>query len=240
MRDYDAFAPFYDLAMGDRKEVAAELFKIFKRHHPKAKTLLEFGCGTGSLIKILSKQYKCVGIDRSSGMVKEARRKVPSCSFSVADIAEIQSGGKFDIVLCAFDTINHITEFSSWRTVFRNACEHLNPQGIFVFDINTERKLTRYYEEPPFAERRKDSTSVFEVFKLPRGKFDIVVQVFKQTRGASFTMKEMVVHEATFPVPKIVNELSKHFGGIHILDLERPSPTSESEELYFICSKPRR
>lgn len=239
MRDYNSFAPFYDIAMGDRKEVAVELVKIFKEHHPRAKSLLEFGCGTGSLIKHLSKRYECVGIDRSSGMVKEARKKVPSCTFSVGDITAVTGIGHFDIVLCAFDTINHITEFSLWKKVFKNAHAHLNDKGIFVFDINTEKKLTRYFEEPPFAEIKKGNTSVFEVFKRPRGRFDIVVQVFKKRADSLFSMKEMVVHEATFPVPRIVRELSKYFGSVHILDLERPTPNSESEELYFICSKPK-
>ena len=239
MRDYNSFAPFYDLAMGDRKEVAVELLKIFKEHHPRAQSLLEFGCGTGSLIKHLAQRYDCVGIDRSAGMVKEAKRKVPSCSFSVGDITSVQGMGRFDIVLCAFDTINHITDFSSWKKVFKNAHSHLTTKGIFVFDINTEKKLTRYFEEPPFAEVKKGSTSVFEVFKRPRGRFDIVVQVFKKRSNSLFTMREMVVHEATFPVPKIIQELSKLFGSVHILDLERPNPTSESEELYFICSKPK-
>jgi SAM-dependent methyltransferase len=239
MRDYNSFAPFYDIAMGDRKEVASELLKIFKEHHVRAKTLLEFGCGTGSLIKHFAKRYDCVGIDRSAGMVKEARIKVPRSSFSVRDITSVKGMGKFDIVLCAFDTINHITEFSLWKKVFKNAHDHLNKSGIFVFDINTEKKLIRYFEEPPFAEVKKESTSVFEVFKRPRGRFDIVVQVFKRRAGSLFSMREMVVHEATFPVPKIVRELSKYFGSVHILDLERPTPNSESEELYFICSKPK-
>jgi SAM-dependent methyltransferase len=239
MRDYNSFAPFYDIAMGDRKEVASELLKIFNEHHSRAKTLLEFGCGTGSLIKCLAKRYDCTGIDCSAGMVKEAKRKVPKCSFSVGDITSVQGMGTFDIVLCAFDTINHITEFSLWKKVFKNAKQHLNESGIFVFDINTEKKLTRYYEEPPFAERKGGNTSVFEVFKRPRGRFDIVVQVFKKRSGSVFTMREMVVHEATFPVPKIIGELSKHFGSVHILDLDRPAPNSKSEELYFICSKPK-
>ena len=242
MKNYDSFAPFYDLAMGDRKEVAKELLKIFKEHHPRARSLLEFGCGTGSLIKVLSKKYKCFGIDQSAGMVKEARLKVPGVTFTTFNIAnEIPPSQplplhSFDIVLCAFDTINHITTFSGWKEVFKNARRFLRPGGIFVFDINTERKLTRYYEEPPFADCKENSTAVFQVFKYPKGRFNIEVQVFKRKSGAHFTMKEMVVEEATFPVPKIVAELARHFKSVHVLDLERNSPSAESEELYFICS----
>jgi SAM-dependent methyltransferase len=176
-------------------------------------------------------------------MVREARQKVPQVPCATADISgEIPSlrdlePQSFDIILCAFDTINHVTSFSGWKKVFRNARYFLKPDGIFVFDINTERKLTRYYEEPPFADCREDSTSVFQVFKYPKGRFDIEVQVFKRTRAGVYSMKEMVVEEVTFPVPKIVSELSRHFTSVHILDLDRKSPNSKSEELYFICRK---
>ena len=76
MKDYDSFAPFYDLAMGDREDVAVILRKLLRRYHPKAKSLVEFGCGSGSLLRVLTKYYQCTGVDLSAGMIKGSKRVV--------------------------------------------------------------------------------------------------------------------------------------------------------------------
>jgi SAM-dependent methyltransferase len=240
MKDYDSFAPFYDLAMGDREDVAVTLRKLLRRYHPKAKTLLEFGCGSGSLLRVLTKHYQCCGVDLSAGMIKVARKKVPAAALSVADITRVQLRKRFDVVLCAFDTINHIVQFSDWRRVFQRACEHLDPEGVFIFDINTERKLQRYADEPPFAEFVEDATATFEVTKTARSRFTIHVKVFKPSGATRYSMREMFVHEATYPVPRIVQTLSQYFERIHLIDLERAEASTESEELYFVCSKPKQ
>ncbi len=239
MKDYDSFAPFYDLAMGDREDVAVILRKLLRRYHPKAKSLVEFGCGSGSLLRVLTKYYQCTGVDLSAGMIRVAKVKVPAATLSVADITRVALGKRFDVVLCAFDTINHIVDFSDWRRVFQQARAHLDDDGVFIFDINTERKLQRYADEPPFAEFVKDATATFEVTKTARSRFTIHVKVFKPSSATRYSMREMFVHEATYPVPRIVQTLSRYFERIHLVDLERAEASMESEELYFVCSKPK-
>lgn len=236
---YDYFAPCYDLAMGDRKEVALTLKKMIHTYHPTARNLLELGCGSGSLMKVLSKTYRCHGIDLSPGMVAVAEKKAPRAQFSVGDIAQLDLKQQFDVILCAFDTMNHITSYSAWQKVFEQAHKHLCPTGIFIFDINTEKKLSRYSIEPPFACFHKKATATFEVTQNSKSRFTINIKVFNQKLKNLYEMRELSVKEATFPVPRILKTLSKHFQTIELLDLDNPAPSMTSEELYFVCKNPR-
>ena len=235
MSSYDSFAPFYDIAMGDRKEIALALRAIIKRHAPKAKTLIELGCGSGSLLKILSNTYSCFGIDLSSQMIRVARKKVPHAEFKVANISKFRLDKKFDVVLCVFDTINHLLTFKEWQALFKHVRDHLNPSGVFIFDINTERKIDRYDADPPFAEFTNDAVSIFEVSKKNSTRYTVSVKVFKKKQNKNYVLNEITIDEATFPVTRILKELSRHFKNISFLDLDRKKATDATEELYFIC-----
>jgi len=78
MTNYDLFAKHYDEVMGDRSDDAAELQKLISKHNPRAKTILELACGTGSVLQHFEKRYDVYGLDLSPGMLALARKKVPS------------------------------------------------------------------------------------------------------------------------------------------------------------------
>lgn len=240
MKNYDSFAPFYDFAMGDQREVAAALTKLIRRHAPEAKTVLEFGCGSGSLLKIFASNYQCWGIDLSAGMAAIARRKVPAARITVGDISKLKLARRFDVIICAFDTINHIPKFTGWKQVFSRAYEQLEDGGVFIFDINTVAKIDRYHEEPPYVEVDSRGISVFDVTRTSGSRYDLSVKVFKKQSGKMYRLHEMLVHGATFPVDQVRRELKRHFSSITLVDLERRRASSRSEELYFICRKESR
>ncbi len=58
MNNYDAIAQFYDAFVGDPVKKAAWLKQLIQKHQPDAKNVLELACGTGSVLKYLSADYK--------------------------------------------------------------------------------------------------------------------------------------------------------------------------------------
>jgi ubiquinone/menaquinone biosynthesis C-methylase UbiE len=237
--DYNSFATVYDLVMGTRVNEAKYLRNLIKKHAPNAKKLLELGCGSGSLIEVLQKSYSCIGIDLSSEMVKVARKKVPRSQFIVGDITSFDIDEKFDVIVCAFDTINHVLNFSKWRQIFRRAHSHLNQGGVFIFDINTKLKLERYVSEPPFTEATDKFISIVDAVKKGPNKYQLEIKALTKNKSGSFDLVEMKVPEVTFPTEKIKTALSKYFRRIELCDAERLRPSVKTEELFFICSRPR-
>ncbi len=83
-------------------------------------------------------------------MLTIARDRLPAARLIQQDMRLFRSPGRYDVVLCLFDAINHLTKFSDWRKVFRNAHRHLNDNGAFIFDINTEHRLSLQVSELPW------------------------------------------------------------------------------------------
>jgi SAM-dependent methyltransferase len=239
MKDYDTFAEHYDTVVGQRRDVAAFLRQILVTFAPHAKTLLELGCGSGSMLKVLSRHYATWGVDRSSSMLSIARRKAPKARLIHSDITALDLAQRFDAIVCPFDTINHVTSLSGWRKVFRNAHSHLNRGGIFVFDVNTEAKMERYRLEPAAADMSKDAVTIVDVRRTARYRYKVMHKVFERARGNLFNLHEMEIPEFVVPTPKILAEIRPFFEKVMVVDPDRTRPSASSEELFFICRYPR-
>lgn len=70
-------------------------------------SILDFGCGSGLIDKILEKTYECkiTGIDISEGMIQRAIKNCPNGTFLVDDHISIRN--KFDHITC-YGTIHYL------------------------------------------------------------------------------------------------------------------------------------
>ena len=153
MAAYAKLDRFYDAAMGDRTETAACIRRLILQHNPKARTLLELACGTGAILKILAESYDVAGLDISPQMLALARKKLPHVRFYRKDMVKFELATKFDVIICVFDSINHVLKFTDWQKIFRSAARHLEEGGLFLFDINTEAKLRRLINAPTWVHK---------------------------------------------------------------------------------------
>lgn len=233
---YRKIAAEYDLIMGEREELKL-LKKLIPQSHPKAETILELACGTGKLLKPFSVKYRVYGLDRSLPMIRVAKKRIRNAKFYHADMTNFRLNEKFDIIICLFNSLNHLASFAEWRRTFKNAARHLNRGGVFIFDINTPHSLQTYFEEPVYLERKGKTTIITEFLEFQRGSLLMHISIFKERSDGLFQLKESKIYEKAFPVKKIESELKKHFGRIQIMDQSGKRPSKSSEVLYFTCSK---
>ena len=153
MPAYEIFGRFYDAVMGDRAGAAEQLQKLIRTTTPNATNVLELGCGTGSILWHLQRNYEVSGLDTSKRMLSVARHKVPQAKLFRQDMVDFHINDQFDVICCVFDSINHVRRFSDWKRIFARVQRHLSPGGCFIFDINTKRKLERHIAEPPWMHR---------------------------------------------------------------------------------------
>jgi SAM-dependent methyltransferase len=238
MADYDVFAKFYDAVMGDRSEATERLRAFIREAHPRAKTVLELACGTGSVLKQLSERYDVWGLDLSRQMLAIARRKVPHAKLSRQNMVKFQLRESFDVVCCVFDSINHVPAFADWRRLFANVYDHLSAGGVFIFDINSQKKLNRHIAEPAWVHRFGNNFLIMKVTgtRNRRGS-NWNLKVFEHAARNRYVLHEENIQEVSFPVPEIVRALKVHFPSVQVIDTERKRPTPESERLYFVCKR---
>jgi SAM-dependent methyltransferase len=233
---YSAYARFYDATQGDRAEHAAYIRSLLKKHHPRAKTVLELACGTGSILKQLQPHYEITGVDLSDEMLAIARKKVLGVRLVHGDMRTVDLGERFDVVLCVYDSINHLVAFRDWEAVFRRAREHLNDGGVFLFDINTVHRLAASAGAPPHVQWFGDgSLMVIAIVQAPRGAVDWEINVFERVRGSSYRLHLDVIREASFPTERMRAALRRRFTRIWTYDARRARPSAQSDRLHFVC-----
>jgi SAM-dependent methyltransferase len=233
---YSAFAPFYDEVMGDRGREGAYVRALIERHHPRATNVLELACGTGAILEQLHSHYEVTGLDIAEGMLEIAAQKVPQARLFLEDMTRFDLGEPFDVVLCVFDSLNHLASFEQWEAVFDRAREHLAGGGIFIFDVNTERKLASFAGAPPWMQWfGDDSLLLIDVRDGEDGIYDWKVRIFEHLGGSTYRLHAEDIREAAFPVERIKAALSERFGRTRIYDAERSRPTTRSLRLYFVC-----
>lgn len=148
MKDnFDLYSQYYNL-LYQNKDYNAEAKYIsacIESYFPNAKTILEFGSGTGGHGLILQKMgYAIFGLERSKQMVEEAQFHGFKCKH--ADITNFKIDRKFDAVISLFHVISYIIDNESLMKVFSNASNNLNSGGLFMFDVWYSPAV--YYQKP--------------------------------------------------------------------------------------------
>lgn len=89
-----------------RKRIVGILKNIMNNKNKKYR-ILDSGCGTGQLLRDIQGEFpdydiELVGIDFSSGMIAEARRKSRNIDYRISDIQEFTEDERsYDIIVCS-------------------------------------------------------------------------------------------------------------------------------------------
>ena len=217
--------------------MAVYIRRLIRQHKPDGKTLLELACGTGGILQILAKSYDVVGLDRSPQMLSIARKKLPQVKFFQRNMVSFDLGQKFDVIICVFDSINHVLKFADWKKIFRNAARHLQEGGLFLFDINTEAKLERLISAPTWVHKFGRNLEFINVTDGRKKITNWNIRVFEHHRGNKYGLFEEDIKEISFPVNKIKAALRKQFTNVKVIDPTERTPSTKSERLYFVCER---
>jgi len=239
MASYGKFSKFYDQVMDDRSAAANYIRDLIDRYHPDTKTLLEIACGTGGLLGRWSESYDVTGLDRSRDMLAIAKKRLPNINLLRQDMTSFRVGRRFDAIVCAFDSINHLRRFSDWRKTFGCVASHLNAGGVFVFDVNTSGKLKRLVEGPAWVKQFGQDVVIIKVTGGSRGVFAWDVKIFEHRKRDDYELIHETIDEKTFPMQRILATLHSHFRAVKVFDPEGLRPSDRSERLYFVCGTGR-
>lgn len=105
-------------------------------------SVLDLGCGTGNhAVPLAGQGYQLVGVDRSAQMLDAARAKASSrqlkgtAIFYEGDIRSFRVERSFDAAFMMFAVLGYQLENRDVLAALRTARQHLQPGGIFIFDV---------------------------------------------------------------------------------------------------------
>ena len=134
VRIYDELAGWWPLFSppGDYVEEVADLLPTLTSapDAPPA-TMLELGCGGGSVAYHLKQHFQLTLTDVSEPMLAVSRNVNPECEHVQGDMRTIDLGRTFDVVMI-HDAIAYMADEQSLRAALRTAYRHCRPGGAVV------------------------------------------------------------------------------------------------------------
>jgi SAM-dependent methyltransferase len=231
--DYAGFARFYDRIMGDRTAEVDRIRRYISKHRAGARTLLELGCGTGALLHELAADISVTGIDRSPEMLAIAARSVPRARLLQGNMTSFTLPTRFDVVICMFDTLNHVVTVDGWLAVFRCAHEHLADGGLFIFDVNTTGRLLRLQGGPPYFDEFDGNVVLMTVRP---GRDDLALwetRIFDHQVDDMFKLHHERIYELGVPLEQLRGALAGRFELLEQESLDGSPVSDESDRVFF-------
>lgn len=111
------------------------------------RTALDLACGTGAAALVFAGAgLRTAGLDRSAGMLRAARQKAATAGVRLplvrGDLRSFAFRRPFDLIVCAYDSLNYLTDPAELRVALGCVRDALAPRGLFVCDLTTRYAYT--------------------------------------------------------------------------------------------------
>ena len=161
---YGALARVYDRLNGDIDysgwaDFLEACFARFLKTKPEL--VLDLACGTGTMTRALAKRgYDMIGVDGSADILSEAYAKgneEGKILYLCQDMRSFELYGTVGAVVCCLDSINYLLDEKDVKKTFAGVHNYLDPDGLFLFDLNTPHKFETVYGNEAYILENEES-----------------------------------------------------------------------------------
>lgn len=169
MDAYTGFAAVYDTFMDNvpYDEWGVYLHELLTEYGIEDGLVLDLGCGTGTMTEILASfGYDMTGVDNAQEMLEIAMDKREKTGHDILyllqDMRAFELYGTVRAIVSICDSVNYVTEPEELVEVFRLVNNYLDPQGVFIFDFNTQYKYREVLGDQVIAEEREECSFIWD------------------------------------------------------------------------------
>ncbi len=213
MTVFNRYAQYYDLLYREKdypREVDYLETLLAKYATTNVQTILDLGCGTGRhAIMLAHKGYHVVGVDYSPAMLAVAQqnklRAEALVEFVNGDICTVRLDKKFDAAISMFAVMGYQTANERLEQALFTASHHLNPDGLFIFDVwFGPAVITQRPHDRVFITEKDDGTAI----RLTRPTLSLLTHTVSVTYTVLHIENDVVrdqvkeTHEMRFFFPK--------------------------------------
>lgn len=234
MSGYHIFSQFYDkLTFNVDYEKRAEYIQSVLSlwgHEPGL--TLDLACGTGSMtIALKERGWDIFGIDGSQDMLSIAMDKAYDKELSILFLCQrmekLDLYGTIDTCICTLDSLNHITDKAQLQAAIDRVALFMNPEGLFVFDVNTVYKHRHILGNNTFVYDTDEVYCVWQNSLKENNTINIELDLFEKSNGV-YTRHTERFSERTYPLDEWKEMLTK--AGFETLTVYHDMTTDPVEE----------
>lgn len=244
MGPYRALAEYYDRLTADVPYGAfADYYeRIFRENGLSIHSVLDVGCGTGTLTYLLQERgYDMIGADASGDMLIAALDK-PCVGerplFLHQSMEDLDLYGTVDAAVCSLDGVNYV-EPRALTAAFSRIRLFLEPGGIFIFDVNTPEKL-RSLDGEVFLDETEDLLCVWRAeFDEEKDACFYGIDLF--SREDDLWRRESEEHVEYAYGTELLREKLKEAGFVDICvygELSLDAPSEMEQRIFITARKP--
>ena len=243
MSAYETFASVYDIFMEqvEYDQWLNHIHAIWEKFGLQPKTVIDLGCGTGSIALPLAKEgYDVIGVDLSPEMLTEADHKAMeegvSVRFACQDMTELELGEEADCILSLCDSMNYLTEDGQLEDAFKSIAQHMKQESLFLFDLNTEYKFKEVLGQNVFGSAEEHAAYIWENDYDEEEKInEYYVSFFIENEDGLYERIEEFHYERAYSMEEIEEGLQA--AGMELVEVydgySFDAPRAESERLLF-------
>ena len=245
MEAYTSFAQVYDLFQDNipYEEWADYLKSLLNEYGVKDGLVLDLGCGTGSITELLAKAgYDMIGVDNSEDMLEIAMDKRSRSGLDILyllqDMREFELYGTVKAAVSICDSMNYILEKEDLVQVFKLVNNYLDPEGIFLFDMNTVHKYRDILGDTTIAENRDEGSFIWDnSYDEEEGLNYYELAVFLPREDGLYEKSEEVHCQKAYPqeeIETLIKEAGMELLAVYDAYTLNPA-TEDSERLFFVA-----
>ena len=246
MNGYGAFAAYYDALMQDAayERRFAAYHALLCRYGVSDGILLDLACGTGSLsVAFAACGYDVIGVDASAEMLmlaqqKAARRK-RDVLFLCQPMQQLDLYGTVRGTVCALDSLNHLTAKADVAETIRRVALFTEPDGLFVFDVNTVYKHRCVLADNTFVLETQDVYCVWQNAYRSKDDSVRVTLDFFEKEGDVYVRSSEEFRERAYETDWLCSVLEQNgFAVREILAEDAVSPPgADTQRILFAAQK---
>ena len=243
---YKSFAVFYDTFTDNvgYNERAEYMLALFARFDKIPALLLDVGCGTGRFSYCFAeKNIEVIGVDPSAEMLSLALLKQNNLEkppiFLCQSAENLDLYGTVDGAVSCLDTLNQITNFAELERSVAKISLFLEPERLFIFDVNTLYKHKKVLSGKKFIYDNGEKLCIWKNSRCSRnGTVKMKLKLYENTPDGY--VKYTDSHDERAYSQKEIETILQN-AGFEVLgvfgDLSFEAPKENEERIYFVAKK---
>ncbi len=250
MEAYEALAAVYDRLNGDVDYGAFATFyeAAFRRAGLTPSLVLDLGCGTGKMtVELARRGYDMIGVDGSADMLSRAFERKSEAGqsgilFLNQDMRDFELYGTVGAVVSTLDCVNYLTGEGDLDRCLALVHNYLDPNGIFLFDVNTPYKFEHVFADNAYILEDEHCFCGWQnEYLQDSGLCHFYLSVFSENEDGTYTRTDEEQTERCYTKQELTAALTRagfddieFFGGT---DFSAPCPKTERWFIKAICKK---